>query len=61
MRAAASVRPTVPISGWENTAVGMSSWSTVVGRPPKTVSAKAWPSRMATGVRLTRSVTSPMA
>ena len=29
--------------------------------PPNTVSAKAWPSRIATGVRFTRSVTSPTA
>ena len=56
-----SGRPTVPISGVENTAVGTSSWSTAVGLLPNTVSAKAWPSRMATGVRLTRSVTSPTA
>ena len=32
-----------------------------VGLPPKTVSAKAWPSRIATGVSASRSVTSPTA
>ena len=31
-RATASVRPTVPISGVEKTAVGISEWSTMVGR-----------------------------
>ena len=50
----ASVRPMTPISGVENTAVGISAWSTIVGLPPNTVSAKAWPSRIATGVRLAR-------
>ena len=40
-----------PISGSENTAVGIWTWSTAVGRPPNSVSATAWPSRMATGVR----------
>ena len=60
-RAWVSVSPTTPISGSENTAVGMWTWSTAVGRPPNTVSANAWPSRIATGVRLTRLVTSPTA
>ena len=53
--------PTVPTSGCENTAVGIVAWSTWTGRLPNTVSAKAWPSRIATGVRLMRWVTSPIA
>ena len=43
-----------PRSGWRRS-------RPLTGLPPNTVSAKAWPSRMATGVRLTRSVTSPTA
>ncbi len=42
-------------------AVGISAWSERRGRPAKTVSAKAWPSWIATGVSATRSVTSPTA
>ncbi len=49
------------ISGVENTAVGISVCSIMRGLPPNSVSAKACPSRMATGVRATRSVTSPTA
>ena len=60
-RASASVRPTVPIGGWEKTAVATCSWSKLVGLSWKTVAANAAPSRMATGVRLMRSVTSPTA
>ena len=44
-----------------NTAVGTSRWSGRVGAPPKTVRAKQMPSWSATGVRLMRSVTSPIA
>ena len=60
-RACSSVKPTVPISGVVNTADATQSWLTAVGLPPNSVSAKAWPSRMATGVRFTRLVTSPTA
>ena len=50
-RAMCSGRPTVPISGVENTAVGMSSWSTAVGLPPNTVRRRRGPrgSRPASG------------
>jgi hypothetical protein len=44
-----------------NTAEAMRLWSMFQGLPPNTLSAKAWPSRIATGVRLTRLVTSPTA
>src|SRR6266568_2428545 len=60
-RACASVSPIAPTSGSEKTAVGTLLWSIGVDLPPNTVSAKAWPSRIATGVRLTRLVTSPTA
>ena len=52
-RASASVSPTAPTSGRVKTAVGISWWSGRTGRPPKTVSAKAWPSWIATGVSAT--------
>ena len=48
-------------AGWLNTAEGTQSWSARRGLLPKTVSANAWPSAIATGVRLMRSVTSPTA
>ena len=51
----------MPTSGVENTAVATFSWSTVEEAPPNRRSASAWPSRIATGVRLMRSVTSPIA
>ena len=49
------------ISGVENTAVGISVCSIMRGLLPNSVSAKACPSRMATGVSAARSVTSPTA
>ena len=62
LRASLSVIPTEAIGGWLNTALGMQLWSTATGSPlPNTVSAKACPSRIATGVSWTRSVTSPTA
>ena len=60
-RACSSVMPMEPYSGWVNTAEGTRSRSTFVGLSLKTVSTKAAPSRIATGVRLTRLVTSPTA
>ena len=45
----------------QQTAEGKSAWSTIHGRWPNTLSAKAWPSRIATGVRFTRLVQSPTA
>jgi len=51
----------LPIAGWVNTAVAINSWSTAVGLSLNTVSTKAMPSRIATGVSCTRSVTSPTA
>src|SRR5262245_27798777 len=59
--ASSSVRPTVASSGWQNTAEGTSRWSGLRFLLPNSVSAKQWPSMMATGVRLMRSVTSPTA
>ena len=59
--ASSSFNPTEPIGGWLNTADAMLAYSTDDGAPPKTVCTKASPSASATGVRLTRSVTSPMA
>ena len=59
--ASSSVRPTLASSGWQNTADGTSRWSGLRGLLPNSVSAKQWPSMMATGVRLMRSVTSPTA
>ena len=53
--------PQVPIAGWLKTAVGASSWSGEIGLSLNTVSAKQCPSRIAAGVRLSRSVTSPTA
>ena len=57
----ASVKPTVAASGVLKTAEGTFSWLMSRGLLPKTVSAKALPSDMATGVRLIRSVQSPTA
>ena len=57
----AAAMPTVPISGVVKTAVGTLSCDTTVGLSPKTLSAKACASRIATGVRLSRLVTSPTA
>mmetsp|Transcript_60061 Transcript_60061/g.190800 ORF Transcript_60061/g.190800 Transcript_60061/m.190800 type:complete len:239 (-) Transcript_60061:689-1405(-) len=60
-RASSSVIPTVATGGCENTAHATLSWSGLVGWSRKAVLAKAMPSMSATGVRLMRSVTSPMA
>ena len=60
-RASASVAPIAAASGRVKIAVGISRWSDGRGRPPNTVSAKAWPSWIATGVSASRSVTSPTA
>mmetsp|Transcript_33708 Transcript_33708/g.56615 ORF Transcript_33708/g.56615 Transcript_33708/m.56615 type:complete len:267 (+) Transcript_33708:466-1266(+) len=59
--ASSSVSPTVPICGCVNTAQATLVWSGAVWTPPKSVFESAMPSISATGVRLMRSVTSPMA
>mmetsp|Transcript_19702 Transcript_19702/g.54108 ORF Transcript_19702/g.54108 Transcript_19702/m.54108 type:complete len:218 (+) Transcript_19702:201-854(+) len=61
LAASCSVRPQVPMGGWLKTALGTFSWSGSVSSPPNIVLAMAMPSMSATGVRLIRSVTSPMA
>ena len=61
LAASSSERPTVPISGCENTAVAMQSWSGSTGLSLNAVSMKHIASWIATGVSCTRSVTSPIA
>lgn len=51
----------MPISGWENTAVATLLWSGAVFSPANSVRTRAMASIRATGVKLSRSVTSPMA
>mmetsp|Transcript_23125 Transcript_23125/g.75392 ORF Transcript_23125/g.75392 Transcript_23125/m.75392 type:complete len:235 (-) Transcript_23125:762-1466(-) len=59
--ASSSVRPTVATGGCEKTAHATPVWSGLVGLSWKSVLARHIPSCSATGVRLMRSVTSPMA
>jgi len=59
--AAASVSPTVASGGEANTAVATLSSAHCRGLGPNSASASAWPSAVATGVRFSRLVTSPMA
>ena len=49
--ACSSVKPIVPIAGWENTTVAMVSYTIpVFGSPPKSRSASRRPAAIATGV-----------
>src|SRR5690606_14992808 len=61
-RASASVSPTLPSGGCENTTVGTLSWSTrAPASPPNTRSISLRASAIATGVSARRPVTSPTA
>mmetsp|Transcript_156404 Transcript_156404/g.291915 ORF Transcript_156404/g.291915 Transcript_156404/m.291915 type:complete len:240 (-) Transcript_156404:616-1335(-) len=59
--ACSSVRPQLPIGGWEKTALGTPLWSGLACSPPNIVFAMAMPSMSATGVKAMRFVTSPIA
>mmetsp|Transcript_76753 Transcript_76753/g.200027 ORF Transcript_76753/g.200027 Transcript_76753/m.200027 type:complete len:221 (+) Transcript_76753:241-903(+) len=62
LAASTSVSPQLPIGGWLKTALGTPVWSGAAGSPPPNiVLAIAMPSISATGVKLIRSVTSPIA
>ena len=61
LTASSSVKPTNEICGCENTAQGTLSYSKNLFLFPNSLSANAWPSPKATGVKFILSVTSPIA